>query len=30
LYVFSSSKDILLELVKPYLIDLFYYKFDLN
>lgn len=30
LYVFSSSKDILLELVKPYLIDHFYYKFDLN
>lgn len=29
LYVFSSSKDILLELVKPYLIDHFYYKFDL-
>ena len=30
LYVFSSSKDILLELVKPYLIEHFYYKFDLN
>ena len=30
LYVFSSSKDVLLELVKPYLIEHFYYKFDLN
>jgi len=30
LYVFSSSKGILLELVKPYLIDHFNYKFDLN
>jgi LAGLIDADG DNA endonuclease family. len=30
LYVFSSSKDILLELVKPYLIEHFYYKFDIN
>ena len=30
LYVFSSSKDILLELVKPYLIDHFYYKFDIH
>ena len=30
LYVFSSSKSILLELVKPYLIDHFNYKFDLN
>ena len=30
LYVFSSSKDILLELIKPYLIEHFYYKFDLN
>ena len=30
LYVFSSSKDILLELIKPYLIKHFYYKFDIN
>ena len=30
LYVFSSSKDILLELVKPYLIDHFNYQFDLH
>ena len=30
LYVFGKSKDILLNLVKPYLIDHFYYKFDLN
>ena len=30
LYVFSSSKDILLELVKPYLIEHFYYKLDLT
>lgn len=30
LYVFSRSKDILLELIKPYLIEHFYYKFDLN
>lgn len=29
LYVFSSSKERLLELVKPYLIDHFYYKFNL-
>lgn len=28
LYVFSSSKNRLLELVKPYLINHFYYKFD--
>jgi hypothetical protein len=30
LYVFSSSKDRLLELIKPYLINHFHYKFDLN
>ena len=30
LYVFSNSKDKLLELVKPYLIHHFYYKFDLT
>ncbi|OAX35769.1 LAGLIDADG homing endonuclease type 2 [Rhizopogon vinicolor AM-OR11-026] len=30
LYVFSSSRDKLLDLVKPYLIDHFYYKFDIN
>lgn len=30
LYVFSTSKDRLLELIHPYLIDHFYYKFDLN
>lgn len=30
LYVFKSSKNILLELIKPYLIEHFYYKFDLN
>jgi hypothetical protein len=29
LYIFSSSKDRLLELVKPYLIQHFYYKFEL-
>jgi hypothetical protein len=29
LYVFSSSKNKLLELVKPYLLKHFYYKFDL-
>ena len=29
LYVFGSSKDKLLELIKPYLINHFYYKFDL-
>ena len=29
-YVISSSKYILLELIKPYLIEHFYYKFDLN
>lgn len=28
LYVFSSSKKILLELIKPYIIDHFYYKID--
>jgi hypothetical protein len=30
LYVFSTSKDKLLKLVKPYLINHFYYKFDLT
>lgn len=30
LYIFSGSKDILLKLIKPYLIEHFYYKFDLN
>ena len=30
LYIFSSSKDRLLELIKPYLIQHFYYKFELN
>lgn len=30
LYIFSSSKDNLLQLVKPYLITHFYYKLDLN
>jgi hypothetical protein len=30
LYVFSHSKDKLLDLVKPYLINHFYYKFDLT
>lgn len=29
LYIFSSSKDKLLELIKPYLIPHFYYKFNL-
>ena len=29
LYVFSSSKDKLLQLIKPYLLTHFYYKFDL-
>ena len=29
LYIFSSSKDKLLELVRPYLIKHFYYKFNL-
>ena len=28
LYVFSSSKERLLELIKPYIIDHFYYKID--
>lgn len=28
LYVFSSSKDKLLKLIKPYLINHFYYKFE--
>lgn len=30
LYVFSGSKNKLLELIKPYLITHFYYKFDLS
>jgi hypothetical protein len=30
LYIFSSSKDRLLELIKPYLIQHFYYKFELE
>jgi hypothetical protein len=30
LYIFSSSKDRLLELIKPYIIEHFYYKFDLQ
>ena len=30
LYVFSSSRDELLKLVKPYLIKHFYYKFDID
>ncbi len=30
LYIFSTSKDKLLEIVKPYLIEHFFYKFDLN
>jgi len=30
LYVFSGSKDRLLELIKPYLINHFYYKFNLK
>jgi LAGLIDADG DNA endonuclease family len=30
LYVFSNSKNTLLELIKPYLIEHFYYKFDLS
>ena len=30
LYIFSTSKERLLELVKPYLLDHFYYKFDLS
>ena len=30
LYVFGNSKDLLLDLVKPHLIEHFYYKFDLN
>jgi len=29
LYIFSSSKDKLLQLIKPYLLTHFYYKFDL-
>ena len=29
LYIFSSSKDKLLELIKPYLIKHFYYKFNI-
>ena len=30
LYIFSSSKDKLLSLIKPYLIDHFFYKFELE
>jgi hypothetical protein len=30
LYIFSTSKERLLELVKPYLLDHFYYKLDLS
>jgi len=30
LYVFSNSKEILLNLIKPYLINHFFYKFDLD
>ena len=30
LYIFSSSKDKLLFLIKPYLIDHFFYKFELE
>jgi hypothetical protein len=30
LYIFSSSKDKLQQLIQPYLIEHFYYKFDLN
>lgn len=30
LYVFSKSRSILLNLIKPSLLDHFYYKFDLN
>jgi hypothetical protein len=30
LYIFSSSKDQLLKLVKPYLISHFYYKFEIE
>lgn len=30
LYIFSSSKDDLLKLVKPYLISHFYYKFEIE
>lgn len=30
LYIFASSKDLLLELVKPYLIPHFYYKFKIE
>jgi len=29
LYIFSSSKDKLIQLIKPYIISHFYYKFDL-
>ena len=29
LYIFSSSKDKLLDLIKPYLINHFYYKFNI-
>jgi len=30
LYIFSTSKDRLLQLIQPYLIEHFYYKFDLK
>lgn len=30
LYIFSNSKSNLLEMIKPYLIPHFYYKFDLD
>lgn len=30
LYIFSSSRDKLVSLIKPYLISHFYYKLDLN
>lgn len=30
LYIFSTSKDKLLKLIQPYLINHFYYKFDLK
>jgi hypothetical protein len=30
IYIFSSSKDELINLVKPYFLDHFYYKLDLD
>lgn len=30
IYIFSNSKDKLLSLIKPYLLNHFYYKFDLK